>query len=123
MAHPRTPLTIARATGRTAHDPQRYRNSTDPAVSPLGSATPDLSEHEQHCFEYFRTHFHWLAETDRTLVEMASKLRVLLLTDKINASQANLLKQCLGLMGGTPGDRSKMPIEKAEELNEFGFPQ
>ncbi len=123
MANPRTPFEIAQVTGRTAHDPQRYRERSNPSVEPLGPATLDLSPCEQQCFEYFRTQFHWLAETDRTLVEMASKLRVLLLANKINASQANLLKQCLGLMGGTPSDRSKMPIQKTDEFDEMGFPQ
>ena len=60
----------------------------------------------------------WLNKSHRALTEIASTIRARVMTgDDIGVKALSLLRQCLGQMGATPSDASKviMPDEKVDD--------
>lgn len=115
MPQPRTPQAKAKATGRAAHDPQRFRDRKEPKGKPLGEPSEGLTETQQKCWEAFRREMPWLMESDRALVETASILRARLWTNHDLGVQAlGQLRMCISAMGGTPADRSKVSVPDEE---------
>jgi hypothetical protein len=124
MPRPRTPLAKAKATGRTAHDPKRYKDRKDPNSKPLGRPSRHLTAIARECWEAFKVELPWLTEGDRALVESASRLRAVLWTADVTEDDdgetieplsldaiiktANALRLCLTQMGATPADRTKI---------------
>jgi hypothetical protein len=110
MANPRTPLSKAKATGRTMRDPARFKQRKEPPKQrPLGKPSRMLNERQVEAWEAFREELPWLMESDRRLVEVASKLTADMWdSTEINIRGMTLLRQCLSLMGATPADRTKV---------------
>lgn len=110
MPRPRTPKAVADATGAAGKNPQRFRDRKDPKVASLGGA-PDwmVCGHELSAWEGFKREMPWLAESDRTLVEVAARLRGRMIKDpEMGVNALAQLRLCLQAMGGTPSDRSKV---------------
>lgn len=64
----------------------------------------------------FASEMPWLARSDRTLVEVASKLRARMMTDpEMGVNALAQLRLCLSAMGGTPADRSKVSAPDDED--------
>ena len=124
MPRPRTPLEKARVTGANRHHPARFAGRSDPKTSPLG-APPDWMRGKQiEAWEMFRCELPWLAEADRAVLEIATGVRARLMSgDEVGVQALTLLRQCLGQMGATPADRSKVtvPDEQSEDPAERFF--
>src|SRR6266849_4945928 len=112
MPHPRTPTTKAQITGRVMHDPQRYRNRTEPQVkAPLGDPPKWMNAKQKAAWNVFRREISWLNFSHRSLVEIASFVRASVMAgEEMSVASLNLLRQCLGQMGATPSDFSKIAV-------------
>jgi hypothetical protein len=110
MANPRTPLAKAKATGRTVRDPARFKQRKEPPKQrPLGKPSARLTERQVEAWEAFKRELPWLMESDRTIVETASRLRADMWdSSDINIRAMTLLRQCLSLLGATPADRTRI---------------
>lgn len=117
MARPRNPLGKAKTEGRDQKDPQRFKKRAEPSKNgPLG-APPDWMGGEQRLvWSTFQTEIPWLTESHRALVEIAVTIRARLTAGQDVGVQAlNLLRQCLGQMGATPSDASKIAVPDGDE--------
>jgi hypothetical protein len=117
MARPRVPRAKALATGRVLHDPKRFANRKEPdSTGPLGPAPNWMTNKDQReSWETFRVEIPWLNKSHRCLTAIACIARADLISGgELNVRKVNLLRQCLGSMGATPADSSKitMPIDE-----------
>lgn len=111
MAAPRLPALKARAQGADLKNPARFKDRANPAVVALGDPPEWMGGEQRLIWKAFVAELPWLAESDRALVEMATLIRARVYSGEIPGVQAlNLLRQCLGSMGATPADRSKVPM-------------
>ncbi len=116
MPQPRTPLAKAKVTGADIKHPERFSKRREPKSKPLGDPSPHLDETQTKCWEAFKQECPWLLEADRTLMETASNLRARLWNEPgIGVNAIAQLRMCLGAMGGTPADRSKVTVPDGEE--------
>lgn len=78
-----------------------------------------MDEGQKAAWQTIAVEIPWLNYSHRALVEIASVVRARLASGKEVGVQAmNLLRQCLGQMGATPSDASKVgvkPDDKDEE--------
>jgi hypothetical protein len=103
-------------TGADIKNPSRFVNRGDPPTSQLGAPSTWMSVGQIAAWEAFQREIPWLAESDRTLVEIAVTIRARLMAgEEVGVQALNLLRQALGQMGGTPADRSR--IETPEEIS------
>ena len=119
MPRPRTPRAVADATGAADKNPQRFRARSEPKVASLGDY-PEwmLCKYERSAWEGFKREMPWLAESDRSVVEIAARLRGRLIKDPdMGVNALAQLRLCLQAMGGTPSDRSKVgaPDEESDD--------
>lgn len=122
MANPRQPVAKAKVTGAAGKNPQRHRDRKEPAGgTPLGDPSTFLDEDGQRAWEGFKRELPWLMESDRALVEIAAKLRGLVLSGSdVGEGKLKLLQTILSKMGASPADRSKIAYgEDDEEEDEF----
>jgi phage terminase small subunit len=122
MARPRTPIAKAEATGRTVHDPQRYRDRKEPANKPLGEPSRMLKFNEPEAYKAFKRELPWLTEGDRIVVEAASMLRARLMSGSRDPKVIGQLLALCREMGATPATRSKIHVTddgEADPANEF----
>jgi hypothetical protein len=69
-------------------------------------------------WQMFSDELPWLNQSHRSLVEIAASIRArVMMGDDIGIKALNLLRQCLGSMGATPADSSKvtMPVERVDD--------
>ena len=119
MARPRVPLIKAQITSRIKKDPQRFKDRAEPVVnSPLG-APPQWMNADQEAWNTFRTELSWLNKSHRSLVEIASTIRARVMSGAdIGVKALSLLRQCLGQMGATPTDSSKVTMPDDSKPND-----
>jgi hypothetical protein len=98
-------------------DPKRYRNWSDPKVPPLGGPSPHLRRDERKAFNAYLNECSWLKESDRTLVDIASKLRAKMWKDEASDAAIGALIKCFNLMGLTPVQRHRFAT--ASEADDF----
>jgi hypothetical protein len=119
MARPRTPLAKAKATGRILHDPKRFKNRAEPKSNgPLGVPPKWMKNVSQReAWNTFADELPWLNQSHRSLVSIASEIQGKLIAgEELSVNGLNLLRLCLGQMGGTPVDSSKITLpEEADE--------
>lgn len=110
MPTPLVPFEVAQAKGRTKVNPARFKNRKPPEqTDPLGAPYDWIVGDERTAWRLFQQELPWLRESHRPLVEVASKLRARLMGGEMPGVQAlNLYRQCLGQMGATPADESKV---------------
>jgi hypothetical protein len=109
----RTPLATAIATGRVQHDPKRFKGRNEPESNgPLGDPPKWMKKKEQiEAWEEFEHELPWLNQSHRALVGIASDIRGRQIAgEEISIQFLNLLRQCLGQMGATPSDASKVNV-------------
>jgi hypothetical protein len=106
------PLAKARLTGRDKVNPERFKDRLDVDIAPIGSPPSWLDADQKKVWCLFRAEIPWLTEADRGLVEIATRLRSRMMHDGWEPSVAmlNLLRSCIGQMGGTPVDRSRIKV-------------
>jgi hypothetical protein len=68
-------------------------------------------------WETFSDELPWLNRSHRALVEIASIARADLISGgpDLNVRSLNLLRQCLGQMGATPADASKVTLPDEDD--------
>jgi hypothetical protein len=120
MPRPRTPLAKAKATGRTLHDPKRFKDRKEPAVKdPLGNPPRWMKNASQiEAWQTLASEIPWLNSTHRAVMGIAAQLLgKLIANEEISVNSLNLLRLCLSQMGATPVDASKisMPDEEDDE--------
>src|SRR3979411_1667100 len=112
MPRPRTPKIKAEITGRVMHDPQRFRNRNEPnVVGRLGDAPTWMSHEQKTAWETFSDDLPWLNHSHRSLVEIASTVRARVITgEDVGVHALGILRKCLGQLGATPADASKVAL-------------
>jgi hypothetical protein len=107
----RLPSAKAKATGANLKNPSRFRHRGDPPTARLGAPSAWMKEGQIAAWEAFQREIPWLAESDRTLLEIAAVIRARLMAGEDVGIQAlNLLRQAVGQMGGTPADRTRIEM-------------
>lgn len=127
MPKPRSPLRKARVGGRDLKNPQRYRERSEPRVpGMLGPAPSWMTGEQRRAWAAFAAECPWLNASHRGLVEVAVPIRARLWAgEEVGVQALNLLRQCLGQMGATPADASKVTLGEDEEDPDevfFGHP-
>jgi hypothetical protein len=121
VSRPRTPTAVLDARGSFLHDPQRRRD--DPATSgPLPLTAPEnLTAPEQAAWVELVSNApaRVLANADYAVVELTAKLIVRMRADTLNGTQTGHLIACLGRLGMTPSDRSKVTASKETPNSEW----
>jgi hypothetical protein len=120
MARPRVPLIKAEITGRTIRNPRRFKDREEPTPSgPLGDPPKWFkTQGQKDAWNEFRDELPWLNKSHRALVAIASGIRARFTAgEDIGVKAINLLRMCLGQLGATPADASKvrMPVEKKDD--------
>ena len=124
MPRPRVPKAKAKATGQdSGTNAARFQDRTEPEIdSPLGDPPEWMTVESAAAWEVFRAELPWLNSSHRSLVEIASEIRGRLMhpkagSDPVGVQALNLLRQCLGQMGATPSDASKVKVPGGETDN------
>lgn len=117
MARPRNPLLKAKAEGRNVTHPSRYEKRKDPIVKDnIGSAPKWMTVDQKAVWKQFAAELPWLNASHGSLLEIATTLRARVIAgEEVGVQALNLLRQCLGQMGATPSDASKITLPDAEE--------
>ena len=111
MPRPRTPLSKARATGQDVIHATRFKNRNEPeSTGPLGPPPAWLKKPAADAWNAFDDELPWLNRSHRCIVGIASIARAELAAGCADTKMLNLLRQCLGQLGATPSDASKVVI-------------
>ena len=104
------------ATGRVFHDPKRFENRKEPAFTgPLGPPPAWLKKAAGDAWEAFDDELPWLNRSHRCIVGIASIARAEHAAGCADTKMLNLLRQCLGQLGATPSDASKITLPNDED--------
>jgi hypothetical protein len=120
MARPRTPKAKAKATGSDTRNPKRFEERQEPQnLAPIGEPPAFFTAEQITIWNLFKAELFWLNESHRSLLEIACYVRARLHFPKpgdeeVGVQKLNLLRQCLGQMGATPADASKVNIPDGE---------
>jgi hypothetical protein len=121
MPRRRTPLAKAKVTGEDKNHASRYKKRREPKSNgPLGDPPKWMKkESEREAWLMFADELPWLNSSHRALVGIASEMRGKLMAgEELSVNGLNLLRLCLGQMGGTPVDSSKVALPDDEDDNE-----
>lgn len=120
MPRPRTPRSRALVEGRDLVHPERHRRRNEPTAAPLGKAPKWLNEMQAIAWRDFEAEAPWLNYSHRCLVGIASVMRARLASGEECGVQAlGLLRLCLGSMGATPSDASKVTLPDDDEEDDL----
>lgn len=119
MANHRTPLELARISGQAKVHAARFRGRADPKVPPISSTPPAwMDDGQAAAWRLFCSELPWLRRSDTALLEVACVIRARVTAGNLaGAPMLTLLRQCLGQLGATPCDRSRIapPFERVDE--------
>jgi hypothetical protein len=122
MANPRQPVAKAKATGAAAKNPGRHADRSSPKVTGLGKPSTFLDKNGREAWEGFKRELPWLAESDRSLVEIAALVRGRLLGgEDVGVTALSMLQVILSKMGASPADRSKVSAPNGDEPEDEFF--
>lgn len=120
MPKPRLPKARALIEGRDIIHPERHRNRNEPTAAPLGKPPKWMGEAQSAAWRTFEAEAPWLNYSHRALVEIASTVRARLAAgEEVGVQALSLLRLCIGSMGGTPVDASKVSWAPAEEPDDL----
>lgn len=106
---PRTPAAKARVSGQASKNPQRHKPRKEPATNGLGKPSAWMTADQRAVWAGFVQEIPWLNESHRSLLEIAVTIRARLVAgEEVGVQALNLLRQCLGQMGATPADATKV---------------
>jgi hypothetical protein len=75
-----------------------------------------MSHEQKTAWETFSDELPWLNHSHRSLVEIASTVRARVITgEDVGVHALGLLRQCLGQLGATPSDASKVTLPGEED--------
>ncbi len=124
MANHRTPRRKAEIEARDLHDPGRYRNRPDHNLPPIGEPPEWLPQQAGEAWRAMASSIPWLDASHAALLEIAAILRVRVAAGTASIAEMSLLRQCLGSMGATPADASKLtPATTEDDPDEAFFRQ
>lgn len=121
MGRPRLPTAVHEVKGSFIAHPERRRPSEPKAARPLGAAPKRLTEQQREAWaEIVDTAIPGvLTGADRVLVELAARLLAdIWAADEVPTMKAARLEACLGRMGMTPADRSRVSVAPTEPTND-----
>jgi hypothetical protein len=111
-----TLMAKAIATGRVLHDPKRFTGRNEPESNgPLGPPPAWLKKAAADAWEAFDDELPWLNRSHLCIVGIASIARAELAAGCADTKMLILLRQCLGSMGATPSDASKVKVHDDAE--------
>jgi hypothetical protein len=123
MGRPRTPTSTLELKGAFKKDPARgeARQNEPVPAGPLGDPPEALTEAQKNCWREIAANAHKgvLAQADRFLVEISAVLLEKWRRGASNLGELIELGKCLGRMGLTPSDRSKVAATPTETSNPF----
>ncbi|MAS05269.1 MAG: hypothetical protein CL534_11360 [Ahrensia sp.] len=110
MARPRTPLAKARATGQYDRKFSRFENRKEPEGLPdVGNPPEWMNDAQKEAWIGLADQIPWLNKSHRALLEIACVVKARIENgEDTTAAAMNLLRQCLGQMGATPADASRV---------------
>ena len=121
MARPRTPKAKAAVTGRDQHDGKRFKSRKEPqGIPPLGKPPKWIKDVDCNkaltAWNEFAKDYPWLNDSHRTHLVIACNIYGRVIADQDVGVQAlNLLRQCVGQMGGNPSDATKVTLPNDDE--------
>lgn len=121
MARPRTPKAKAQLEGRDTINAGRFKNRVEPKVNEGIGEPPDWlvdtdASMARTAWAEITADIPWLNASHRILVATAANIYGRMMAGQDVGVQAmNLLRQCLGQMGATPADASKVTIPDGGE--------
>jgi len=109
MARPRLPKARALVEGRHIVHPERHKRRNELTAGELGDAPEWMSALQAEAWDDFAAEAPWLNFSHRALVEIASVMRARLTSgEEVGVQALGLLRLCLGQMGLTPTDASRV---------------
>ena len=101
--------------GAAVKNPQRFRDRKAPeAGGPLGDPPDWMGGEQRIMWKQFGAEIPWLNVSHRGVVEIATVIRARLASgEDVGVQALNLLRQCLGQLGATPADASKVNVPDA----------
>lgn len=120
MARPRSPLQKAKVEGRDVKDRGRFSNRSEPSVNrPIGLPPKWMTREQGAVWREFADEIPWLNGSHRPLLEIATIIRTRIVAgEEVGVQALNLLRQCLGSMGATPSDATKVSVPQDDEKDE-----
>jgi hypothetical protein len=120
LPRPRIPKLRALVEGKDLIHPERHRRRNEPTSAPLGKPPKWMDETQANAWRTFEAEAPWLNYSHRGVVEIASVVRARLASgEDVGVQALSLLRLCLGSMGATPADASKVswaPEEDPDDL-------
>lgn len=116
MARPRKPRAKAAVEASDKKDPGRYRDRREPNVNDdLGDPPEWLKDTDTNkartAWGVIKSEIPWLNSSQRLLVATAcNQIGRLIAGQDVGVQSSQFIKQCLGAMGATPADASKITL-------------
>ena len=114
----RTPLAKAKATGQDKNHASRFKDRREPqSKGPLGKPPKWMvRKHQLEAWQTFSDEVPSLNHSHRALVGIASEISGRLIAgEEVSVNGLNLLRLCLGQMGATPVDSSKITLPEDKD--------
>ena len=127
MARPRNPLGKAKIEGRDKINKGRFKDRKEPqGIPPLGKPPKWIKDTDTNkaltAWKEFAKDYPWLNDSHRTHLVIACSIYGRVIADQDVGVQAlNLLRQCVGQMGGNPADATKISVQNDEDEDEDGL--
>jgi len=120
MPKPRLPRAKALVEGRHLIHPERHKRRNEPTAAPLGAPPSWMTKAQATAWRTFEAEAPWLNYSHRGLVEIASVVRARLASgEEVGVQAMSLLRLCLGSMGATPVDASKVAWSVEDEPDDL----
>lgn len=125
MARARTPKAKATVTGQAIKQKAKFDSRREPKVDEgVGEPFEWLSDNAKKSWCEISAEIPWLNRSHRGLLSIAAKLRGRMMGDSSNGEAdlgiqgMNLYQVCLGKMGATPADSSKVTVPGSDDEEE-----
>lgn len=117
MSRPRTPTKVLKMRGAFERNPKRGKEREhEPQVDgPLGDPPETFDEAQRARWVEIASWCPWLTVADRPAVELVCRLWVTMRAGQFKAADYVGLMNCLGRLGMTPVDRSKVRMPSAKD--------
>ncbi|WP_160119652.1 hypothetical protein [Rhodovarius lipocyclicus] len=117
MPKPRLPKAKAEVSAAVLKDPGRHAGRKPPKIdAAIGDPPSWMTPEQAQVWWLFVAEVPWLNHSHRAVIEIAVTIRARLMSGADVGVQAlNLLRQCLGQIGATPADASKVNLPDDED--------
>lgn len=122
MANPRKPAELAEITGATVVNPGRHQDRARPIVAKVGAPYARMTEPQKVLWAEIAAEFPWLAASDRRQLRLLCKLEDEedRLGDTFPFNKQNMIRQIYNSFGGSPSDRTRVPVVDPNALANAG---